>query len=162
MPHPSGYSLEPPGTVCRLRKSLYGLKQSPQMWFGPFSSFMQAEGYTQSNGDATLFFRHSLAKVSILMVYVDDILITGSDAAEACHLNAALDKEFEIKSLGPLSYFLGLEVAYSSRGITVSQQKYVVNLLKLTSMTECAPVRTPIDPNVKLGEGGDSPLVNHY
>ena len=87
-------------------------------------------------------------------MYVDDILITGSDAAEACRLSAALATEFEIKALGPLRYFLSLEVAYSSRGITVSQQKYAVDLLKLTGMTECAPVRTPIDPNVKLGARG--------
>ena len=159
---PPGYSLGPPGTVCRLRKSLYVLKQSPRMWFGRFSSVMKAEGYAQSNGDSSLFHRHSPSGVSILVVYVDDILITGSDAAEAGRLSAALAQEFEIKALGPLRYYLGLEVAYTSRGIFVSQQKYTVDLLKLTDMTECAPVRTPIDPNVKLGEGGDSPPVNHY
>ena len=96
------------------------------------------------------------------MVYVDDILITGSDVTEASRLSAALARAFEIKALGPLRYFLGLEVAYSSRGIFVSQQHYTVDLLKLTGMTDCAPVRTPIDPNVKLGDGGDSPPVNHY
>ena len=96
------------------------------------------------------------------MVYVNDILITGSDADETRRLSAALAREFEIKALGPLRYFLGLEVAYSSSGIFVSQQKYTVDLLKLTGMTDCAPVRTPIDPNVKLGAGEDSPPVNHY
>ena len=123
---------------------------------------MKAEGYAQSNGDSSLFHRHSPSGVSILVVYVDDILITRSNAVEAGRLSAALAQEFEIKALGPLRYFLGLEVAYTSRGIFVSQQKYTVDLLKLTDMTDCAPVRTPIDPNIKLGEGGDSPPVNHY
>ena len=123
---------------------------------------MKAEGYTQSNGDATLFFRHSPTGVSILAVYVDNILITGFDAAEACRLGYSLAKEFEIKALGPLRCFLGLEVAYSTHCIFVSQQKYTVDLLTLAGMTECAPVSSPIDPNVKLGEGGDSPPVNHY
>ena len=162
MRQPPGFTLGPPGTVCRLRKSLYGLKQSPRMWFGRFSSVMKAEGYLQSNGDATLFYRHSSAGVSILAVYVDDMLLTGSDVAEVSRLGEALAKAFEIKVLGSLRYFLGLEVAYSAQGIFVSQQKYAVDLLKLTGMTDCAPVTTPIDPNVKLGEGGDSPPVNHY
>ena len=117
---PVGYSLSPPSTVYRLRKSLYGLKQLPRMWFGRFSAVMKAEGYAQSNGDSSLFYPHSPSGVSILVVYVDDILITGSDAAEAGRLSAALAQEFEIKALGPLRYFLGLEVAYTSRGIFVS------------------------------------------
>ena len=162
MQHPPGYSLGPPSTVCRLRKSLYGLKQSPRMWFGRFCSVMKAEGYVHSNGDSSLFVRHCPAGVSILVVYVDDILITGSDVTEASRLSAALARAFEIKALGPLRYFLGLEVAYSPRGIFVSQQHYTVDLLKLIGMTDCAPVRTLIDPNVKLGDGGDSPPVNHY
>ena len=162
MQHPPRYSLGPPGTVCRLRKSLYGLKQSPRMWFGRFSSVMKAEGYVHSNGDSSLFVRHCLAGVSIHVVYVDDILITGSNVMEASRLSAALAHAFKIKALGPLQYFLGLEVAYSPRGIFVSQQHYTVDLLKLTGMTDCAPVRTHIDPNVKLGDGGDSPPVNHY
>ncbi|XP_078433027.1 uncharacterized protein LOC144704462 [Wolffia australiana] len=74
-------------------------------------------GYTQSNGDASMFFRHSPTDISILAMYVDDILITGSDVAEAVRLSTALAKEVEIKALGLLKYFLGLVVAYSPRGI---------------------------------------------
>ena len=102
MQHPSGYSLGPRGMVCRLRKSLYGLKQSPWMWFGKFSTVMRVQGYTQSNDDATLFFHHIPGGVAILVVYVDDILITGSDSTEATRFGRTLAVEFELKGLGPL------------------------------------------------------------
>ena len=145
-----------------MRKSLYGLKQSPRMSFGKFTTVMRAQGYTQSNSDTTLFFHHGPGGVAILVVYVDDILITGSDSTEATRLGTALTAEFELKALGPLRYFLGLEFAYSSRGIFVYQKKYDVDLLMLTDMVDCAPVWTPIDPNVKLGKGEDSLPVNHH
>ena len=161
MQHPLEFSLGPPRMVCRLQKSLYGLKQSPRMWFGKFTTVMCAQGYTQSNDDANLFFHHDPSGVTILVVYVDDILITRSDSTEATRLGTTLVVEFELKGLGPLRYFLGLEFAYLSRGIFVYQQKYTVDLLKLTGMVDCAPVRTPIGPNVKLGRGEDSPPVNH-
>ena len=119
-------------------------------------------GILKSNGDATLFFHHGPGGVAILVVYVDDILITGSNSTQATRLGTALAAEFELKTLRPLRYFFGLEFAYSSPGIFVSQQKYDVDLLKLTGMVDCAPVRTLIDPNVKLGKGKDSPQVNHH
>ena len=90
MHHPLGYSLGSSGTVCLLCKSLYGLKKSPRMRFGRFSSVMKTEGYAHNNGDSSLFFCHSPSGVSILVVYVDDILITWSDANETRHLSAAL------------------------------------------------------------------------
>ena len=106
--------------------------------------------------------KHDLGGVSILVVYVDDILITGHDSIEATRLGMALTAEFEIKALGLLWYFLGLEFACSSRDIFVSQQKYVVDLLKLTGMVDCSPIWNPIKPNVKLGKGKDSPSENHH
>ena len=154
MQHPPRYPLcPPPRTACCLWKSLYGLMQSPRMWFKQFTYVMCAQGYTQSNGTATLLFHHGPAGVATLVVYVDKILIIGSDGAEAARLSTTLAAEFDIKALGPLRYFLRLELAYSSRGIFVSQQKYVVDLLMLIGMVDCAPVRTPIDPNLKLGKG---------
>ena len=101
---------------------------------------MRAQGYTQSNGDTTLLFHHGLVEVTILVVYIDDILITEFNGTEAAHLSIALVAEFEIKTLSSLRYFLGLEVAYSSCDICVSQKKYVVDLLKLTGMADCALV----------------------
>ena len=102
------------GKVCRLRKSLYGLKQSPRAWFDRFSQAMLRYGFKQSQGDHTLFVKHSSSgKVTALIVYVDDIVLTGDDLEEMGKLKNYLAKEFEIKDLGNLKYFLGIEVARS-------------------------------------------------
>jgi len=97
--------------VCRLRKSLYGLKQSPRAWFGRFTDFMKTVGYTQSNSDHTLFLKHSEKQITALIVYVDDMIVTGNDPAERKRLQQHLTREFEMKDLGELKYFLGIEVS---------------------------------------------------
>ncbi|KAL3520398.1 hypothetical protein ACH5RR_018547 [Cinchona calisaya] len=99
-----------------------------------------------------MFTRHSNeGKIAILIVYVDDIILTGDDTAEMERLKSKLASEFEIKDLGSLKYFLGMEVARSKRGIEVSQRKYILDLLKEIGMSECRPAETPIDPNKKFG-----------
>lgn len=115
--------------------------------------------------DHTMFIKHSeCGKVSILIVYVDDIILTGDDLSEMNRLKASLASEFEIKNLGSLKYFLGMEVARSKEGIVISQRKYVLDLLKETGMSGCKPVDTPIDPNKKLGDGeqGESVDIGQY
>ena len=82
-----GYSRSRNNQVCRLRKALYGLKQSPKAWFGKLSLAMKKYGYSQSNGGHSLFHRHTkIKKVTILIVYVDDIIITGNDPKERTKL----------------------------------------------------------------------------
>ena len=99
--------------VCKLERASYGLKQSPRAWFGRFSSAMRKYGYRQSNSDHTLFLKHRQSKVTALIVYVDDMIITGDDAEEISRLQEQLFVEFEMKHLGGLKYFLGIEVARS-------------------------------------------------
>ncbi|XP_057514198.1 uncharacterized mitochondrial protein AtMg00810-like [Actinidia eriantha] len=147
--------------VCRLKKALYGLKQSPRAWFGRFGSVMVSMGYKQSQGDHTLFVKHSSSgEVTILLVYVDDIVVTGNDEKERQALRLQLANEFEIKDLGKLKYFLGIEIAHSKQGIFISQQKYIIDLLKETGKLACKPVSTPIEPNHKLGEAEEDIAVN--
>ena len=139
------------GKVCKLKKSLYGLKQSLKAWFERFGKVIKHYGYTQSQADHTMFYKHSNeAKVVILIVYVDDIVLTGDDCNELEKLKGKLDEEFEIKDLGALKYFLGMEFARSKEGIFVNQRKYVLDLLDETGMLGCKLVETPIEPNVKL------------
>ncbi|KAI0518741.1 hypothetical protein KFK09_006177 [Dendrobium nobile] len=147
--------------VCKLKKALYGLKQSPRAWFGRFSKFMLLNGYRQSQGDHTLFFKHSdSGGVTILLVYVDDIILTGNNEEEKASLRKNLTKEFDIKELGRLKYFLGIEVAHSSKGIFISQQKYIKDLLRETGKLACKLAPAPVEPNLKLGEAKEDPDVD--
>jgi len=145
------------GKVCRLKKSLYGLKQSPRAWFDRFRRAVCGMGYTQCNGDHTVFYKHRGSFITVMAVYVDDIVITGDDVEEIRYLKENLGKAFEVKDLGPLKYFLGIEIARSPKGIVLSQRKYVLDLLTETGMLGCRPSSTPIDRNHQISaESRDS------
>ena len=105
------------GEGCRLKKALYGLKQSPRAWFGRFTMAMKKFGYKQSNVDHNLFLKRRGTRVTCLIIYVDDMIITGDDKKETEQLKRKLIKEFEMKNLGSLKYFLGIEVLRSKKGI---------------------------------------------
>ena len=144
------------GLVCRLRRSLYGLKQSPRAWFDRFSSVVQKFGMLRSTADHSVFYHHNSSGQCIyLVVYVDDIVITGSDQDGIKKLKQHLFTHFQTKDLGKLKYFLGIEIAQSSSGVVLSQRKYALDILEETGMLDCKPVDTPMDPNVKLvlGQG---------
>ena len=119
---PSGFETKANvNKVCKLRRSLYGLKQSPRAWFDRFTKVVKKYGYSQGQSDHTLFTKFSMdGKIAILIVYVDDIIVTGDFAEEIIRLKDILSKEFEIKDLGNLRYFLGMEIARSKKGIVVS------------------------------------------
>ncbi|TQD71560.1 hypothetical protein C1H46_042906, partial [Malus baccata] len=148
------------GKVCRLRKSLYGLKQSPRAWFGRFAQSMRSYGFKQTQADHTLFLKHDRGKLTALIVYVDDMVVTGNDVEEIQKLQKYLAKEFEMKDLGTLKYFLGIEVARSKHGIFLSQKKYVIDLLTGTGMLACKPADTPIEQNHRLGDYHDQVPAN--
>ena len=106
--------------VCRLTKSLYGLKQSPRAWFGKFSLAMRKNGFSQSNSDHTLFLKRNEGRIVALIIYVDNMIVTGNDEKGIAELQKYLASEFEMKDLGGLKYFLGIEVYRSKRGIFLS------------------------------------------
>ena len=110
--------------VCKLKKSLYGLKQSPRAWFGRFTKSVRSFGYHQSNLDHTLFLKKQHGKITALIVYVDDMVVTGNDPDERKALQSYLSSEFEMKDLGHLKYFLRIEVSRSDKWIFLSQRNY--------------------------------------
>ncbi|RVW79649.1 Retrovirus-related Pol polyprotein from transposon RE1 [Vitis vinifera] len=107
-------------------------------------------GYRQSNLDHSLFLKKQHGKITALIVYVDDMVVTGNDPEERKALQNYLSRELEMKDLGPLKYFLGIEVSRSSEGIFLSQRNYALDLLQETGMSGCQPVNTPIEEGLKL------------
>nr|GEV82742.1 putative ribonuclease H-like domain-containing protein [Tanacetum cinerariifolium] len=149
-PPPGFVESSNPREVCRLKKSLYGLKQSPRAWFGRFTLAMRKYGFKQSKSDHTLFLKRKGKLITCLIIYVDDMIITGNDEEEMTRLRTNLFKEFEMKDLGRLKYFIGIEVLRSKQGIFICQKKYVLDLLAETRMIDCKPMDTPMMVNQKL------------
>jgi Reverse transcriptase (RNA-dependent DNA polymerase) len=156
---PSGFNTNQTiGKVCRFRKSLYELKQSPRTWFDRFKKAMVGMGYQQINADYTVFYRQYESHITMLAVYVDDMIITGNNEKEITHLKVRLNKEFEVKDFGQLKYFLGIEVARGVEGIVLSHMKYVLDLLKETCMLGCKLAVIPINQMTKLGVKAGEPV----
>ena len=112
---------------------------------------MKVFGYQHSSFDHTLFMKHNEGKLTILIIYVDDMIVTGNDVTERKTLQTYLSREFEMKDLIPLKYFLGIEVLRSKQGIFLTQQKYTVDLLNKVGMLDCKPSDTLVVENVRLG-----------
>ena len=109
------------GKVCRLRKSLYGLKQSSRAWFEKFSQAVETFGMQKSKSDHFVFYKNSSSSINLLVVYVDDIVITGSDSKDILSLKSFLHDQFHTKDLGMLNYFLGVKVMRSKQRILLSK-----------------------------------------
>ncbi|KAM2944179.1 hypothetical protein COP2_027257 [Malus domestica] len=149
--------------VCKLHKSIYGLKQSPRAWYAKLSSVLINVGFERSNADSSLFVRSGTAGTLVILVYVDDLIITGDNAEEIKELKHSLQQRFAIKDLGVLRYFLGIEMATSHKGFFLNQRKYVLDLLKEANMSDAKPVPTPLDVKLKLSlEGQPLPNISYY
>ncbi|KAL0311158.1 UNVERIFIED_CONTAM: Retrovirus-related Pol polyprotein from transposon RE2 [Sesamum angustifolium] len=133
MEQPPGYlaQREKQRMVCKLKKAIYGFKQSPRAWFDKFSR---------------------------IIVYVDDILITGSDLVGIEEAKTYLQKHFVTKDLGRPRYFLGIEIAHSKHGISLSQRKYACDLLHEAGLLGTKPVDTPMDSNPDFWNDDDNYL----
>ena len=108
------------GKVCKLKKSLYGLKQSPRAWFGKFSQAIEKFGMKQRKADHSVFYRNEKGILILLIVYVDDIIITGNDGSGISALKTFIHSQFHTKELGELKYFLGIEVIRENGKICLS------------------------------------------
>ena len=109
--------------ICHLRRALYGLKQTPRACFAKFSSTISRLGYMTSHYDSALFLRRTDKGTILLLLYVDDTIITGDNLSGIQELKNFLSQQFEMKDLGYLSYFLGLEIIYSIDGLYITQAK---------------------------------------
>ena len=150
---PLGFEVQDSDThVCRLKKALYGLKQAPRAWYETIDSYLMKLGFTCSNADPSLYFKVDRKKPLILVLYVDDPFLTGADPLiHQCKRDLAA--EFEMKDLGLMHYFLGLEVWQRPGDIFLSQGKYIVKLLERFGMVDCKSMSTPMELNFKKLSG---------
>jgi hypothetical protein len=147
---PQGVTCSKPNQVCKLIKSLYGLRQASRKWYEKLTSLLIDQGYSQSSSDYSLFILRHGSEFTALLVYVDDIILAGNSLSEFDRIKKVMDREFRIKDLGQLRYFLGIEVAHSKSGISICQRKYCLDLLKDTGLIGSKPASTPLDHSIKL------------
>eukprot|EP00253_Pinus_taeda_P031579 PITA_31579 len=107
--------------VCRFKKSLYGLKKVPRAWYAKMDSFLLDTDFSRCHSDNTVYTNKVGKSLIILVLYVDDLILTGSDPNLINHVKSSLRNKFEMIDLGHLHYFLGLEVLQSKEGISISQ-----------------------------------------
>ncbi|CAM8979609.1 unnamed protein product [Rhodiola kirilowii] len=138
------------GKVCKLLKSLYGLKQAPRQWYARFSDALIRFGFTQSPNDHSLFTYTKEGIFLALLVYVDDVILTGTSSDLIQKVKAFIHDLFKIKDLGQLRYFLGFEVSRSDDGLFFNQRKYALELLSEAGLLACKPSLIPMDTNHKL------------
>ncbi|CAM8997452.1 unnamed protein product [Rhodiola kirilowii] len=142
--------LKSQGKVCRLKKSLYGLKQASRQWFSKFSDALISFGFRQSLHDYSLFTYEVGEVFLILLVYVDDVVITGTCSSMIAKVKTFIHDAFKIKDLGLLKFFLGIEVARSDSGVFINQRKYALDLLNDAGLLGCKPSTIPMDTKHKL------------
>jgi hypothetical protein len=161
MEQPRGF-VDPlhPDHVYRLHKSLYGLKQAPRAWFHRLSQCLLDLEFTASSMDTSLFTYHKLGIHIFLLVYVDDILLTGTHSTFLASLIQRLQTEFALKDLGPLGYFLGIQVTRTTHGLHLRQIKYILDVLHRARMVGAKPYSAPCVSGGKLSSQSGDPLFD--
>ena len=156
------YVEQPPGfilagkqdMVYRLHKALYGLKQAPRAWYQRIDSFFLKLGFQRSHVDSNLYTLVDSGLIVIVIIYVDDLIITGSHKKRVSEFMADLS---QMTDLGLLHYFLGFEVWQTPQGIFLSQHKYCLEILRRFGMVSSRFVSSPMDPNAHLSALDASP-----
>ena len=159
MQSPPGLSIEP-NQVCHLQRTLYCLKQAPRAWFTKFSSTISCLSYIANHYDSVLFLRRTDKGTILLLLYVDDMIITDDDLSSIQELKDFLSRQFEMKNLGHLNYFLDLEITHSTDGLYITQVKYAFELLSRAGLIDSKIVDTPVELNAHLTPSGGKPLSN--
>ena len=154
MRQPEGYHQGGPNTVCRLQKSLYGLKQAARQWNKKLHSVFSSLGYTKLQSDSSIYLYSNGDVKVIVPVYIDDITLVSRNDSAVDSTIKELSKHFKLRDLGPTTFLLAVQVHQDlkKRSISLSQQQYVEELLKRHGMDDCKPVKTPMTPGLDLSD----------
>ncbi|KAF1318037.1 Integrase catalytic core protein, partial [Globisporangium splendens] len=144
--------------VCRLRKSLYGLKQASRVWNETIDSCLCEIGFEPTDADPCVYTKRQGNSKCLLCLYVDDMLIASNDQAMIAGVKQAISKRFKIKDLGQARFILGIEVHHdiSAKTLSISQKSYIDSVIERFGQTNAAPSLTPIDPSAHLSKGDEA------
>ncbi|GJV87981.1 retrovirus-related pol polyprotein from transposon TNT 1-94 [Tanacetum coccineum] len=141
---------ENPNHVYKLKKALYGLKQAPRAWYDLLSSFLLSHKFSKGTFDPTLFIRREGKDILLVQIYVDDIIFA-STKPDLCEKNyEIMCSKFKMSMMGKMSFFLGLQISQSPKGIFLNQSKYTLEIIKKYGMKTSDPMDTPIVEKSKL------------
>ncbi|GJU85359.1 putative ribonuclease H-like domain-containing protein [Tanacetum coccineum] len=164
------YVCQPPGfedpdhpdKVYKVVKALYDLYQAPRAWYGTLTNYLLCSGFQRGLIDQTLFIKTQKGHILLVQIYVDDIIF-GSTKKELCDDFEKLMKDkFQMSSMGELTFFLGLQVQQKKKGIFISQDKYVNEILRKYNYTDVKSTSTPIDLEKSLVQDGDAADVDEH
>ncbi|GJR97237.1 putative ribonuclease H-like domain-containing protein [Tanacetum coccineum] len=164
------YVCQPPGfedpdhpdKVYKVVKALYGLHQAPRAWYDTLANYLLCNGFQRGKIDQTLFIKRQKGHILLVQIYVDDIIF-GSTKKELCDEFEKLMKDkFQMSSMGELTFFLGLQVQQKKKGIFISQDKYVNEILRKFNYTDVKSASTPTDLEKPLVQDGDAADVDEH
>ena len=161
MTQPQGYVKEgEEELVCKLNKSIYGLKQSSRCWYNTIDQFLKNSGYVQSSADSCIYIKREGDDIVLMALYVDDLLLASQNHAMLRREKERLRKRFEMKDLGEVHYCLGIQVERDreKKQMKLHQSKYLTNLLQKFGMENCKPAATPVDQGTKLQPNEGEPV----
>lgn len=146
--------------VYKLHKALYGLKQAPRAWNIKLKSILKELSFTKCSKEPSLFHRRAKGTILLVAVYVDDLLITGSNLDAIMEFKSEMSIKFEMTDLGKLTYYLGIEVLQLDGGIILRQERYALKILEEAGMSDCNAVHVPMDSGLKLSKAEAEEGIN--
>ena len=138
--------------VYKLRKALYGLRQAPRAWNEKLNKVLEDLGFTKCSKEPSLYRRRGKDFLLLVAVYVDDLLITGSNKTQIIDFKREMSTVFQMSDLGLLTYYLGIEVVQHEAGTTIHQGRYSTRILQETGMEECNSTHVPMDMGLVLSK----------
>jgi histone deacetylase 1/2 len=161
MQQPAGFEAADKSLVCKLHKSLYGLKQAPRAWYDKLTQALLQMGFVKSRCDPFLLVQSQKGYCTYVLIYVDDILVTGSSPNLIQDVISKLNSHFALKQLGSVDYFLGIEVHNLPTGaLLLNQAKYIHDLLCKAKMENCKPIGSPMMSSCKLSKIGSDTMTD--
>lgn len=148
--------MEPPkgmstgNKVCLLKKSLYGLKQSPRSWNQKIDNFLKSCNFKNSRYDPCLYINSSNGKQTYILLFVDDLFVFSNDRQETTRVYERLERKFKVRNLGEIQDCLGVRVKRENGVISLDQEGYIDQLLERYDLSKCNPAMTPLNPKEKL------------